>query len=71
MSEVARYSRRLVLGAGMAMAATVTLGGGLGCAAFAADAVKLGVSIPAATHGFTGGIVWWANQAKAELSPAM
>ncbi|CAO3408276.1 ABC transporter, substrate-binding protein (cluster 2, ribose/xylose/arabinose/galactose) [Azospirillum largimobile] len=70
MSEVARYSRRLVLGAGVAMAATVALGGGLGAAAFAADAVKLGVSIPAATHGFTGGIVWWANQAKAELEKA-
>ncbi|WP_148294209.1 substrate-binding domain-containing protein [Azospirillum sp. B506] len=74
MSEVARYSRRLVLGAGVAMAATValgcSLGGPLGSAAFAADTVKLGVSIPAATHGFTGGIVWWANQAKAELEKA-
>lgn len=70
MSEVARYSRRLALGAGVAMAATVALGGGLGGVAFAADAVKLGVSIPAATHGFTGGIVWWANQAKAELEKA-
>ncbi|ADO67997.1 substrate-binding domain-containing protein [Stigmatella aurantiaca] len=29
--------------------------------------VNLGVAIPAATHGFTGGIVWWANQAKKEL----
>ncbi|MDR6772797.1 substrate-binding domain-containing protein [Azospirillum sp. BE72] len=71
MSEVARYTRRsmlgrLVLGTGLAMAATVALGSG----AFAADAVKLGVSIPAATHGFTGGIVWWANQAKAELEKA-
>lgn len=70
MSEVARYSRRLVLGAGVAMAATVALGSTLGGIAFAADAVKLGVSIPAATHGFTGGIVWWANQAKAELEKA-
>jgi len=70
MSEVARYSRRLVLGAGVAMAATVALGSGLGGVAFAADTVKLGVSIPAATHGFTGGIVWWANQAKAELEKA-
>jgi ribose transport system substrate-binding protein len=25
------------------------------------------VAIPAATHGFTGGIVWWANEAKKEL----
>lgn len=70
MSEVARYSRRLVLGASVAMAATVALGSALGGAAFAADTVKLGVSIPAATHGFTGGIVWWANQAKAELEKA-
>ncbi|CAO3358327.1 substrate-binding domain-containing protein [Azospirillum palustre] len=70
MSEVARYTRRLVLGAGVAMAATVALGSGLGGVAFAADTVKLGVSIPAATHGFTGGIVWWANQAKAELEKA-
>ncbi len=29
--------------------------------------VNLGVAIPAATHGFTGGIVWWANEAKKEL----
>ncbi|MBK1838608.1 substrate-binding domain-containing protein [Azospirillum sp. YIM B02556] len=70
MSEVARYSRRLVLGAGLAMTATVALAGALGGVAFAADTVKLGVSIPAATHGFTGGIVWWANQAKAELEKA-
>lgn len=70
MSEVARYTRRMVLGTGLAMAATVALGAGLGGVALAADTVKLGVSIPAATHGFTGGIVWWANQAKAELEKA-
>ncbi|CAO3402949.1 ABC transporter, substrate-binding protein (cluster 2, ribose/xylose/arabinose/galactose) [Azospirillum palustre] len=70
MSEVARYTRRMVLGTGLAMAATVALGGAPGGVAFAADTVKLGVSIPAATHGFTGGIVWWANQAKAELEKA-
>lgn len=70
MSEVARYTRRMVLGTGLAMAATVAFGAGLGGVAFAADTVKLGVSIPAATHGFTGGIVWWANQAKAELEKA-
>nr|WP_236783818.1 substrate-binding domain-containing protein [Azospirillum humicireducens] len=70
MSEVARYTRRMVLGTGLAMAATVALGCALGGVAFAADTVKLGVSIPAATHGFTGGIVWWANQAKAELEKA-
>jgi ribose transport system substrate-binding protein len=35
--------------------------------AMAQDKVNLGVSIPAATHGFTAGIVWWANEAKKEL----
>jgi ribose transport system substrate-binding protein len=35
--------------------------------AFAQNQVNLGVAIPAATHGFTAGIVWWANQAKKEL----
>ena len=36
----------------------------------AADKVTLGVAIPTATHGFTGGIVWWANEAKKELEKA-
>ena len=31
------------------------------------DKVTLGVAIPTADHGFTGGIVWWANKAKADL----
>ena len=30
------------------------------------DTVTVGVSIPAADHGWTGGIVWWAEQAKKE-----
>ena len=38
--------------------------------AIAADKVTLGVAIPTATHGFTGGIVWWANEAKKELEAA-
>jgi len=38
--------------------------------AVAAEKVTLGVAIPTATHGFTGGIVWWANQAKKELEAA-
>jgi ribose transport system substrate-binding protein len=49
--------------------------GALAFASFATPAaaetkVTLGVAIPAATHGFTAGIVWWANQAKAELEKA-
>jgi ribose transport system substrate-binding protein len=39
-------------------------------AALAQNKVNLGVAIPAATHGFTGGIVWWANEAKKELEKA-
>src|SRR5579862_7218955 len=53
--------RRLVLA--LALAA-----GSFG--AFAQNKVNLGVSIPTATHGFTGGIVWWANEAKKELEKA-
>ncbi|MFP5389980.1 MAG: substrate-binding domain-containing protein [Gammaproteobacteria bacterium] len=45
----------------------------LACATLAANAaekVTLGVAIPTATHAFTGGIVFWANQAKKELEAA-
>lgn len=38
-----------------------------GALAQANKKVNLGVAIPAATHGFTGGIVWWTNEAKKEL----
>lgn len=34
------------------------------------EKVVLGVAIPTATHGFTGGIVWWANEAKKDLEKA-
>src|SRR3981189_398737 len=39
-------------------------------AAFGEEKGNLGVSIPAATHGWTGGVVHWANQAKKELEKA-
>ncbi len=51
------------------LAATCMLAFGAGHA-IAADKLTVGVAIPAATHGFTGGIVWWANQAKRELEAA-
>ncbi|MGF6528152.1 substrate-binding domain-containing protein [Variovorax sp. PvP013] len=38
-----------------------------GLPALAAEKVNLGVSIPAATHSFMGGINYWANQAKKDL----
>jgi ribose transport system substrate-binding protein len=45
---------------------------GAGSKAFAAEEkkVNMGVSVPAATHGWTGGVVFWANQAKKELEKA-
>ncbi|HSI58272.1 MAG TPA: substrate-binding domain-containing protein [Ideonella sp.] len=53
----------------LALAASALALGALPAAA-QADKVNLGVAIPAATHGFTGGIVYWANQAKKELEKA-
>lgn len=36
----------------------------------AQNKLTLGVAIPSATHGFTGAIVYWANQAKKDLEQA-
>ena len=36
----------------------------------AEEQVNVGVAIPAATHSFTAGIVYWANQAKKDLEKA-
>jgi len=54
--------RRTVLALAAAVALATTSFG-----AFAQNKVSLGVAIPSADHGFTGGIVWWANEAKKEL----
>jgi ribose transport system substrate-binding protein len=56
--------RKLALGVAAATALGFTTG------AAAQDPVRLGVSIPTATHSFTAGIVWWSNQAKKELEKA-
>jgi ribose transport system substrate-binding protein len=37
---------------------------------FAADKLTIGVAVPTATHGYTAGIVYWANQAKKDLEAA-
>ena len=58
-------SMKHIASAGMLAMAAVVAG-----SAAAAEKVTLGVAIPTATHGFTGGIVWWANQAKKELEAA-
>ncbi|MGA1017472.1 MAG: hypothetical protein ACO3YY_05740 [Phycisphaerales bacterium] len=34
----------------------------------AAPKIKIGVSVPAADHGWTAGVVWWAKEAMA-LNP--
>ena len=49
---------------------TVALAALVSGPSIAAEKVVLGVAIPAATHGFTGGIVFWANQAKKDLEKA-
>lgn len=52
----------------IALTAVAAVALGLGSAsALAAETVNLGVSIPAATHSFMGGINYWANQAKKDL----
>ncbi|HYO59046.1 substrate-binding domain-containing protein [Archangium sp.] len=58
--------RKLAIGAS-AVAALLTASGAL---AQTQPQVHIGVAIPTATHGFTGGIVWWANQAKKDMEKA-
>src|SRR5246127_458159 len=55
------------IGAGML---ALTMLGITAGAARADDKVTLGVAIPTADHGFTGGIVWWANKAKEDMEKA-
>lgn len=38
------------------------------CAAFAKSTFTIGISTPSADHGWTGGVVWWAQQAVKEFS---
>src|SRR4051794_28495424 len=57
-----KLTRRLALGAA-ALAATLAMAPALA----QSNKVVLGVAIPAATHSFTAGIVFWANQAKKDL----
>jgi ribose transport system substrate-binding protein len=50
----------------LGLLATSVLGG----AAVAQDQIKIGVSIPAATHGFMGGLNWHAAEAEKRLEAA-
>ena len=49
---------------------TALLLGGCGDSSSAAPKIKIGISIPSADHGWTGGVVWWAEKAKQELEAA-
>ena len=53
-------NRRVLFRTVIALAALVASG-----TALAQNKVTMGVSIPAATHGWTGGVVYWANRTKA------
>ena len=57
------FTRRLAIGA-VALSTVVAF------PAFAQKKVVMGVSIPTATHSFMAGVVYWANQAKADLEKA-
>jgi ribose transport system substrate-binding protein len=63
MKSITRRVALAAAGAAAALAMAPALAQG-------ANKVVLGVAIPAATHGFTGGIVYWANQAKKDLEKA-
>jgi ribose transport system substrate-binding protein len=60
--------RRLFAWAALALAGAGSL---LATPAWAQKKVVMGVSIPAATHGWTGGVVYWANRTKGELEKAI
>ena len=40
---------------------------GVSLSAQAADKIKIGVSVPAADHGWTAGLLWWAKKAVADF----
>ena len=69
-----KYNRNCSLQMGKLLYKLAIVVGGLvllqASTALAEEKVNLGVSIPAATHGWTGGVVFWANQAKKELEQA-
>ncbi|RDE09067.1 substrate-binding domain-containing protein [Pelagibacterium lacus] len=52
------------------IAAAALCGTALAATAATAQEIKIGVSIPAATHGWTGGVNWHAEQAMARLEAA-
>jgi len=60
-------NRRVLFRTAIALGALLAGTLGSTTSALAQNKVTMGVSIPAATHGWTGGVVYWANRTKAEL----
>lgn len=58
----------LILVAGLMLSVPLFASGG--SEGGGAKAVKIGISIPSADHGWTGGIVWWANKAVKDIEAA-
>ena len=59
------YSMKKIL-LSLCLAAILALGAA-GSASAAKDSFVVGISTPTADHGWTGGIVWWAEQAAVEF----
>jgi ribose transport system substrate-binding protein len=57
---------KVAVSSSLALATALSLVG-IGSTARAEEKINMGISVPAATHGWTGGVVFWANQAKKEL----
>ena len=51
-----------------ALACAAALFAAAGCGKKQDDGkIKVAISIPSADHGWTGGVVWWAEQVKREM----
>jgi ribose transport system substrate-binding protein len=74
LAPIARIKSKLVskipLAGTIVLASALLIAAGGSMARAEEKKVNMGVSVPAATHGWTGGVVFWANQAKKELEKA-
>jgi ribose transport system substrate-binding protein len=73
LASIAKLKSKLVptiSGAVILTSALCLVGAGSTALAAEEKKVNMGVSVPAATHGWTGGVVFWANQARKELEKA-
>jgi len=66
MTTSSRLHWRSALGISLALAGALAGSG----AAYAAEPMNLGILVPSASHGWTAGVIWWANEAKKEMEKA-